>query len=159
MVERLFKKGLVFGIVVLFVGMSIVPSSANINKINSVTKDESTLTPLTSGNTLYVGGSGEGNYSRIQDAIDNASNGDTVFVFDDSSPYYENVNILRSIDLIGEDKNTTIIDGQNKTGFDTVLIARHNVTISGFTIQHCGTLAADGGIDIFEKNYCTIKII
>jgi len=30
-------------------------------------------------NILYVGGSGEGNYSSIQDAIDNASDGDTIF--------------------------------------------------------------------------------
>jgi len=33
------------------------------------------------GNTLYVGGSGPNNYTKIQDAIDNASNGDTVFVY------------------------------------------------------------------------------
>jgi hypothetical protein len=31
-------------------------------------------------NTLYVGGNGQGNYTRIQDAINNASYGDTVFV-------------------------------------------------------------------------------
>ncbi|RLF42667.1 MAG: hypothetical protein DRN17_07450, partial [Thermoplasmata archaeon] len=44
---------------------------------------------INDGNTLYVGGSGEGNYSSIQDAVDNASNGDTIYVYDDSSPYYE----------------------------------------------------------------------
>jgi hypothetical protein len=32
------------------------------------------------GDIFYVGGSGEGNYSTIQDAVDNASDGDTVFV-------------------------------------------------------------------------------
>jgi hypothetical protein len=32
------------------------------------------------GNTLYVGGSGPNNYSKIQDAIDNASGRDTIFV-------------------------------------------------------------------------------
>jgi len=31
--------------------------------------------------TLYVGGSGPGNYTKIQDAIDDASYGDTVFVY------------------------------------------------------------------------------
>ena len=41
------------------------------------------------GNTLYVGGLGPGNYTTIQAAIDDASDGDTVFVYDDSSPYYE----------------------------------------------------------------------
>ena len=34
-----------------------------------------------SGNWLYVGGSGPGNYSVIQDAVDNASDGDTVYVY------------------------------------------------------------------------------
>jgi hypothetical protein len=33
------------------------------------------------GNILYVGGGGPGNYTKIQDAINNAINGDTIFVF------------------------------------------------------------------------------
>ena len=61
------------------------------------------------GNTLYVGGSGPNNYTKIQDAVDNASDGDTVYVF--NGTYYENVFIGRSINLIGENKDTTIIDG------------------------------------------------
>ena len=63
------------------------------------------------GTTLYVGGSGPNNYTKIQDAVDNASDGDTVFVYDDSSPYYENIEIHKSINLIGENRNNTIIDG------------------------------------------------
>ncbi|MBN2065256.1 MAG: hypothetical protein JW771_00415, partial [Candidatus Thermoplasmatota archaeon] len=35
---------------------------------------------ISSGTRLYVGGVGPGNYSYIQDAIDNASEGDTVFI-------------------------------------------------------------------------------
>ena len=42
-------------------------------------------------NTLYVGGTGPGNYTSIQSAIDDAINGDTVFVYDDSSPYNEQI--------------------------------------------------------------------
>ena len=30
---------------------------------------------------LYVGGSGAGNYTRIQDALDNVTSGGTVYVF------------------------------------------------------------------------------
>ena len=68
------------------------------------------------GNTLYVGGSGPNNYTKIQDAIDNASDGDTVFVY---SGFYDKYNgeedssvlIDKGINLLGEDKNTTIIDG------------------------------------------------
>ena len=63
----------------------------------------------TGGNTLYVGGSGPNNYTSIQDAIDNASDGDTIYVY--SGIYYENVVINKRINLIGEDRNGTIIDG------------------------------------------------
>ncbi len=60
------------------------------------------------GNTLYVGGSGPDNYTSIQDAINNASNGDTIFVY--SGRYYEDIYIWKNINLIGEDRNTTIIE-------------------------------------------------
>ena len=83
---------------------------------------------------LYVGGIGPGNYSKIQDAIDNSSDGDTIFVYDDSSPYYENIVIDKTINLIGENKNTTIIDGKNLSF--VVIISADNVKISGFTIQN-----------------------
>ena len=87
------------------------------------------------GNIHYVGGSGENNYTRIQDAIDNASDGDTVFVYDDSSPYYENVKVNKSINLIGENKDTTII---NASGI-VVNVSADNVNISSFTIKGCAT--------------------
>jgi parallel beta-helix repeat protein len=98
--------------------------------------------PLNMGNILYVGGSGPNNYTKIQDAIDNATNGDTVFVFDDSSPYYETVMINTSLSLQGEDKDTTIINGSLGDYPDTnftigVSINADNVTVRGFTIQGC----------------------
>jgi len=38
------------------------------------------------GRTLYVGGNGPNNYTRIQDAVDDASDGDTIFqTFPESS--------------------------------------------------------------------------
>jgi len=126
----LLNKTLVIGIILLFTFMSITPSIA----VDNVKKSS---TPVSDGNTLYVGGSGEGNYSKIQDAIDNATDGDTVFVYDDSSPYYEeNIQVSKSINLIGEDKETTIIEGG---GFEIiVIITVDNVAISGFTIQKSG---------------------
>jgi pectin methylesterase-like acyl-CoA thioesterase len=35
----------------------------------------------TAGTWVYVGGSGPGNYTSIQDALDNASTTDTIFVY------------------------------------------------------------------------------
>ena len=87
---------------------------------------------LFEGNTLYVGGSGPNNYTRIQDAIDNASDGDTVYVY--SGYYFENITINASINLIGEDKNSTIIDGYESGTVITILA--DSVTIIGFAIQN-----------------------
>ncbi len=50
------------------------------------------------GQTFYVGGYGPNNYTQIQDAIDNASEGDTVFVF--NGTYFEHVTVNKSINLI-----------------------------------------------------------
>ena len=88
--------------------------------------------PIFSGNTLYVGGTGHGNYTKIQDAIDNASDGDTVFVF--NGTYYEYVNMNKSINMIGEDKETTVIDGSGN--YTVVYVETNWINISGFTIQN-----------------------
>jgi len=125
------KKLLVFGVIVLFLSVSVIPSTG--------TTDVKQITmPTSSGNTLYVGGSGPNNYTKIQDAIDDASDGDTVFVYDDSSPYYEHVVIgyTKSINLVGEDRNTTVIDGGGNG--HVVEICEPEVNISGFTIQNSG---------------------
>jgi parallel beta-helix repeat protein len=144
MKKGLFRKGFVFGIIVLFVGASVIPSTGyRVNK--------KSINPISNGNTLYVGGSGAGNYTSIQDAIDDANSGDTVFVFDDSSPYYENLKIYKSIKLIGENKETTVIDG-NKSESCVIFVFAEWVTISGFTIQNstAGPLA-NGGIVLGDR--------
>jgi parallel beta-helix repeat protein len=84
------------------------------------------------GSTLYVGGGGSGNYSRIQDAIDNATDGDTVFVYDDASPYLENLMVDKSISMIGENKETTRIEGI--TNVTVVRLAADHILLQGFTI-------------------------
>jgi nitrous oxidase accessory protein len=129
--DRLFRKGLVLGIILLFIG-SNVASGFNIQLKNT------TYHLITGrGNTLYVGGSGTGNYTKIQDAIDAAVDGDTVFVYDDSSPYYETLEIRKLIDLIGEYKNTTVIDGKNAELYHDILtIHVDKVKVSGFTFQN-----------------------
>jgi len=115
--------------------------------VSGIVLMEKTSHPLTKGNILYVGGSGPNNYTKIQDAVNASSNGDTVFVYDDSSPYVENIVIDTPISLIGEDKNTTIIDGAiNGHG---VNITADNVTVIGLTIQNCSN---GSGICISSNN-------
>jgi parallel beta-helix repeat protein len=83
--------------------------------------------------TLYVG-DGE-MYTRIQDAIDHAFNGYRIFVY--NGTYYENLTIDIRIDLFGEDRSITIINGN---GTDTVItVNADSVNISHFTIINNGT--------------------
>ncbi len=140
------KKLLVVGVLLLFLGMSI-SSSTGFNVV------EQSNTTSSNGKTLYVGGSGPNNYTKIQDAIDDASDGDTVFVYDDSSPYYENLKVNKSINLIGEDRGTTVIDG-NKSG-NVIYISTNLVSIRGFTINNSGYKIGDSGIYI-KSNHTTI---
>jgi PKD repeat protein len=121
----LWTKGLVIGIILLFIGASIVSA---FNVITTKTPQ-----PLNRGR-LYVGGSGPGNYTTIQSAINAANPGDTVFVF--NGTYYENVIIYTDgINLIGEDKNSVILDGR---GSNVIFIEEFvsNLNIESLKIQN-----------------------
>ena len=79
-------------------------------------------------------------FPSIQAAINNASNGDVIFV--QEGTYFENVVVNKTVSLVGENKETTVIDG-NGTGV-TVRITAENVTIKSLTIR-------GGGSDVYES--------
>jgi parallel beta-helix repeat protein len=89
-------------------------------------------------------------FESIQDAIDAANTGNTLSVL--RGTYRENVTINKSLTLIGESKDNTIIDGRSSG--DVVAITADGVSIRRFTIQNCevsfGPLYA--GIKIDSNN-------
>jgi len=115
------RKIMIIGIVLLFLGVSGVPGY----------RLDSNPQPLTRG-WLYVGGSGPGNYTTIQSAINAANPGDTVFVY--SGLYLENVLVDKPLEIRGEDPQTTIIDGGSSG--DAVKITLDSVDLHTFTIRH-----------------------
>lgn len=76
----------------------------------------------------------DGNYSTIQEAIDIANSGDTIQV--QSGTYMESLIINKSISLIGEDKNNTIINGKffNKADENLISIDANFCIIKQFTV-------------------------
>jgi parallel beta-helix repeat protein len=85
------------------------------------------------------------NYPTIQEAINNASSGDTIFVH--KGIYRENVVVNKSVALIGEDMDFPVIDGKGAEGAGTVIyINASYVSIHGFTIRNSGTNPYDSGI-------------
>jgi len=85
-----------------------------------------------SGSIIYVDLNGEEEYTSIQDAINDASNGDTIYV--NSGVYHENIYINKTINLFGNKKGISIINGSmNKY---TIYVSTHNITIQNFTIKN-----------------------
>ncbi len=113
-----------------------------------------------STSTLYVDDSYTGfepdfgitKFKVIQNAIDNATIGNTIFVF--NGTYYENVVVNKTINLTGENMNTTIIDGQ---GLDTAIyITADWVNITGVTIKSFNTTTIRTGVILHITENCSI---
>jgi parallel beta-helix repeat protein len=138
----LLNKCPAFGIILLFIGTCIIPTFAQNTEKSSV--------PASRGSWLYVGGSGPGNYSRINDALDNASNGDTIFVYDDSAPYHEVVSIDKSVTVQGENRETTVIESNASTS--PINLYADGIVFMNFTI-----IAYESGIRLYYTNDTTVS--
>jgi thermitase len=87
-------------------------------------------------------------FTTIQKAINEASTGYTIQVA--SGTYYEHVVADKSLELIGENLTTTVIDGG---GIGVVVAAiEDNVSINGFSVRNSGYGLFDGGICLFSSN-------
>jgi parallel beta-helix repeat protein len=75
-------------------------------------------------------------YATIQDAIDAPETLDGHAILVDSGTYHENVAVTKSVALIGENSNNTIIDGGRNSSPVFNINNLDNVEISGFTIQN-----------------------
>jgi hypothetical protein len=127
------KKELVVVVIVLFLGISIIPGVIGDNP--------------SFGKTITVDDDGNADYTRIQDAIDNASDGDTVFVY--NGTYYENIVVSKHLLLKGENVENTIVEAGASDSGSVIRIASSNVTIINFTIaayhRWCSGMEINGG--------------
>jgi parallel beta-helix repeat protein len=74
-------------------------------------------------------------YPTIQEAINNATDGSTIFVR--AGTYPEHLIIDKPLSLIGEDRNSTIIDAKGTFG-EIVCVTSDYTYIEGFTFQGVG---------------------
>ena len=100
--------------------------------------------------TLYVG-SGPGNYTTIQAALDDAQPGDTIYIY--SGTYGEELTITQTVSLVGEDRETTSISGSTRNG--TVRVEADWVNISELSISGFG-MSFETGLVLSSAHNCTI---
>jgi parallel beta-helix repeat protein len=94
------------------------------------------------------------NYAAIQEAI-NANetlDGHTIQV--DAGTYIEHVNVNKSVSIVGENSETTIIDGGQGGGW-VVAVREDNVTVTGFTIRSV-TPTRNIGLGVYANN-CSVS--
>lgn len=110
------------------------------------------IKPVTAG-TIIV----PDDYVTIQEAVDQAVEGDTIFVR--AGAYYEHIILGKSISLVGEEKSTTIVDGEG-TG-SVIFTTADDVTVTGFTIQNSGRAVngtvPDAGISLDHVINCNVS--
>ena len=94
-------------------------------KLNSISADDSY--PVNNRSTGL-------SYPTIRSAIEAPSTSDGNVIYVSKGIYVENITIYKSIILIGEDKDQTVIDG-NQSGI-VVLITAQGVLIRNFTVRN-----------------------
>ena len=145
-IQRLNKPLLViilFGLILIF--------SRNTHSLqSSASHSESIQLMNRSQRTIIVDNGGTGNYTNIQNAIDNASSGDTVLIW--AGTYFEQIQLNKTLTLMGNGSTDTTINGSY---IGTVVTIDANwCNLSGFTITGGGT----DGLGIFiNSNFSKIE--
>ena len=95
---------------------------------------------------LFVDDDGPADYSSIQAAINSGATRSTIYVY--NGTYLENINVNRTVYLVGENNAATTIDGRS---LDTVVnITRGGVKLINFKITNSSTsLGHSEGISVY----------
>ena len=145
--NKLYKKGLILGIILMLFGVSVAPSTGSIIFLNYEQPD-----------TVYVDddfnestpGWGYDHFNSIQDGVDAVNESGTVYVY--NGTYNESLIIDKyDLSLIGEDIDTTIIDANGLP--DGLYVRNNNFSIYNFTIRN----GYQDGIVIRSSSNCEIN--
>jgi len=92
-------------------------------------------------------------YPTIQEAINNANEGDIIYVR--AGMYKGHVVVNKAVSLIGENSVTTIIDG----GWfrSSVEVLMDNVTIAGFNIRNSRSAYRFAGVALQSVKFCNVS--
>jgi len=106
---------------------SVTVTATTVSGVRTNTTGALTVLPRT---VVTVDDSGGADFTKIQDAVDFASDGFTIFIYDGS--YAEHVVVQKELEIAGESRDGVVIDGGGTgtalfVGADRVVV--HNLTI------------------------------
>jgi len=104
----------------------------------------------TEKNVIIVDITGEGDYSSIQDAINNAQKGSKIYI--KKGEYCEIIYIRKQIELVGEDKDLTLINPISETNKFAMYVGTENVIIKNLSIKNRGPGQYSSAIRITASN-------
>ena len=105
-----------------------------------------------SADTLTVGSSGC-DYTKIQDAVDDAEVGDMIVVY--NGTYTENVCVDKRLKLRGEGADVVTVRAA-RSGHEVFEVTADRVNISGFTVTGA-TGSNVAGIRLYDADHCVIS--
>jgi len=100
-----------------------------------------TMLAVNANNVFYVGGSGPGNYSSIQAAIDDAGDGATVYVY--PGLYHESIVVDKQLNLIGREEDGEKPTIQARENHSALLILADRCAVRGFIMKSQEILISD----------------
>ena len=105
--------------------------------------------PNNNGHMLVVDKNGEGDYTSIQEAINNAKPGSTIYV--KKGIYSEIIIIKKQINLVGEDKDSTLISPISEKNKYAICLGAPDITIQSCSIKNGAPGLYTNGIRIISS--------
>ena len=143
----------VFSILIIFL---LITSFFTLNTASS-----NSIITTSTGNTLYVGGSGFGNYTSIQAAIDDVDtmNGHTITI--QSGVYNEDLNVNKELSIIGAGMSQVTIDLAGQSGYNNsgIYVSVDNVRLEGFTLEGNNANPPRYGLKVADVTGITLEDI
>jgi parallel beta-helix repeat protein len=154
------KRVVTFALVIMFLASVFPKGSSSLGSIERYGTTGYGLPRLGEGicaepREWIVDDDGAADFHSIQEAINAASTGDTVYVR--NGTYYENVEVNKTVSLIGESKENTIVDGGGVAA--VIYIENDNVLVTGFTVRNSGWgyyYYESSGISTDRASFCNI---
>jgi parallel beta-helix repeat protein len=128
------------------------------NRITTILAILFLLTPTILAITVTAGGmqilvvdkNGSGDYTSIQEAVNNAKSGSTIFI--KNGEYPEIIDIRKSINLVGEDKAYTIINPISEKNKNAIRLGAPQSSLSSITIINGAPGLYSAGVKITSSN-------